>query len=156
MPRGKRAVKRYVLKDERYGSSVVTSFINSMMRNGKKSIARKNFYGALDIVAKKSDKDPLEAFEKILGNVRPLVEVKSRRVGGANYQVPVEVNADRGQALAIRWLITYARKRGEKTFVNKLAGEFMDALNQTGSSYKKKEDTHRMAEANKAFSHFRW
>jgi len=127
-----------------------------MMRDGKKSVAKRNFYGALDIVTKKSSKEPLEAFEKILDNVRPLVEVKSRRVGGANYQVPIEVSADRGQALAIRWLITYARKRGEKTFINKLAGEFLDALNQTGSSYKKKEDTHRMAEANKAFSHFRW
>ena len=156
MSRGKRAVKRDVLKDEKYGSTVVTSFINSMMRDGKKSVAKRNFYGALDIVTKKSSKEPLEAFEKILDNVRPLVEVKSRRVGGANYQVPIEVSSDRGQALAIRWLITYARKRGEKTFINKLAGEFMDALNQTGASYKKKEDTHRMAEANKAFSHFRW
>jgi len=140
MSRGKRAVKRYVLKDEKYGSTVVTSFINSMMRDGKKSVAKRNFYGALEIVTKKSSKEPLEAFEKILDNVRPLVEVKSRRVGGANYQVPIEVSVDRGQALAIRWLIMYARKRGEKTFIGKLAGEFI----------------HRMAEANKAFSHFRW
>lgn len=156
MSRGKRAVKRYVLADEKYGSTVVTAFVNAMMKDGKKSIARRNFYEAIDIVAKKADKDPLEAFEKVLDNVRPLVEVKSRRVGGANYQVPIEVNVERGQALAMRWLIMFARKRGEKTFVNKLAGEFNDALNQTGSSYKKKEDTHRMAEANKAFAHFRW
>lgn len=156
MSRDKYIPKREILPDEKYNSVNITKFINVLMNNGKKSIARKSLYIALESVAEKSKKTPIEAFEGAIESVRPLIEVKSRRVGGANYQIPIEVQEDRGRALAMRWLIMYARKRSEKTIALRLAGEFMDALNQTGNSYKKKEDTHKMAEANKAFAHYRW
>jgi small subunit ribosomal protein S7 len=156
MSRDKYIPKREILPDEKYDSQVLSTFINVMMKNGKKSIARKNLYLALDNLAEKSKMPALEAFEKALNNIRPLIEVKSRRVGGANYQIPIEVSEARGKALAIRWLIMYARKRSEKTIALRLAGELADSLNQTGNSYKKKEDTHKMAEANKAFAYFRW
>ncbi|OHD14103.1 MAG: 30S ribosomal protein S7 [Spirochaetes bacterium GWD1_27_9] len=156
MSRDKFIPKREILPDEKYNSVLVSKFVNVMMGNGKKSVARKHLYVALETLSEKTKKNPLEVFEKALDSVRPLVEVKSRRVGGANYQIPIEVAEDRGRALAMRWLIMYARKRSEKTIALRLAGEFNDALNQTGSSYKKKEDTHKMAEANKAFAHYRW
>jgi len=156
MSRDKYIPKREILPDEKYNSVLVSNFINSMMKNGKKSVARKNLYIALENIGEKTKTNPLQAFEKALDSVRPLIEVKSRRVGGANYQIPIEVSEDRGRALAIRWIIMYARKRSEKTIALRLAGEFMDSLNSTGNSYKKKEDTHKMAEANKAFAHFRW
>jgi len=126
------------------------------MWDGKKSLAERICYGAFDIVAAKSQKDPMEVFEEAMKNITPVVEVRARRVGGANYQVPVEVRANRRQTLAIRWLVNYARKRGEKTMAERLAGEILDASNSTGGSFKKKEDTHKMAEANKAFAHYRW
>ncbi|HOS34127.1 MAG TPA: 30S ribosomal protein S7, partial [Spirochaetota bacterium] len=148
--------KRQILPDERYNNLLVSKFINVMMSRGKKSVARKILYSALDQLAKKTGKPQVESFTEAIDNVRPLVEVKSRRVGGATYQVPVEVQEDRGRALAIRWLISYSRKRSEKTMDLKLAGELIDSFNKTGTTYKKKEDTHKMAEANKAFSHFKW
>jgi small subunit ribosomal protein S7 len=156
MSRDKYIPKREILPDERYNSVVVSNFINVMMKNGKKSIARRNLYLALQNLEEKSKLPALEAFDKAISNIRPLIEVKSRRVGGANYQIPVEVNEARGKALAIRWVIMYSRKRSEKTIALRLAGELMDSLNQTGNSFKKKEDTHKMAEANKAFAFFRW
>lgn len=154
--RRRRPVKREVLPDPRYGSILVTKFINCMMLKGKKGVSERNFYKALDIVGEKSGKDPIEVFVQALENSKPMVEVKSRRVGGATYQVPVEIRPERRQALGIRWLINYSRARNEKTMFEKLAGEFIDAFNNTGNSIKKKEDTHRMAEANKAFSHYKW
>ncbi len=156
MSRDKYIPKREILPDEKYNSVNLTKFINVLMNNGKKSIARKSLYIALDTIAEKTKKPALEAFEDAVNSVRPLIEVKSRRVGGANYQIPIEVQEDRGRALAMRWLIMFARKRSEKTIALRLAGEFMDAINQTGNSFKKREDTHRMAEANKAFAHYRW
>lgn len=156
MSRDKYIPKREILPDEKYNSVNLTKFINVLMNNGKKSIARKSLYIALDTIAEKTKKPALEAFEDAVNGVRPLIEVKSRRVGGANYQIPIEVQEDRGRALAMRWLIMFARKRSEKTIALRLAGEFMDAINQTGNSFKKREDTHRMAEANKAFAHYRW
>ena len=156
MSRDKYIPKREILPDEKYNSTMVSTFINVMMKDGKKSIARRNLYIALQNLEEKSKTSALEAFDKAINNVRPLIEVKSRRVGGANYQIPVEVSESRGKALAIRWVIMFARKRSEKTIALRLAGELMDSLNQTGNSYKKKEDTHKMAEANKAFAFFRW
>ncbi len=156
MPRRRRPQKRTILPDPKYKDLVVAKFVNGMMYDGKKSVAEKSFYDALDIIEKKLKKDPLAVFKKAMENVAPLLEVKSRRVGGATYQVPVEVRDNRRQALAIRWLVRYSRLRNEKTMAEKLAGEFMQAFKNEGSSVKKKEDTHKMAEANKAFAHFRW
>jgi len=156
MPRKGPVPKREVLPDPIYNSKVFSKLVNQIMWNGKKSIAEKICYGAFDIVEKKMNRNPMEVFEEAMKNITPVVEVRARRVGGANYQVPVEVRADRRQTLAIRWLVGYARKRGEKTMAERLAGEIMDACNSTGAAVKKKEDTHKMAEANKAFAHYRW
>lgn len=156
MPRRREVPKREILPDPKFGDQQVSKFINMIMRNGKKSIAEKIMYIALDSVADKTKQDSVETMEKALENVRPVVEVKSRRVGGATYQVPVEVRPSRRNTLAMRWLIDAAKKRGEKTMASKLAGELVDASENKGSAVKKREDTHKMAEANKAFSHFRW
>ena len=156
MPRRRVAAKREIIPDPKFGSARLAKFINHVMESGKKSVAERIVYGALDIVAEKSKEEPINMFEKALENIQPMVEVKSRRVGGATYQVPVEVRTDRKQALAIRWLIAAARSRGENTMVERLAGELMDAVNNRGTAVKKREDTHRMAEANRAFSHYRW
>ncbi|MCG8571120.1 MAG: 30S ribosomal protein S7 [Spirochaetes bacterium] len=156
MARNRYIPKREILPDEKYKNLLAAKFINVMMLRGKKSVARKALYDAFDILQEKNKKDPVEIFEKAVDNVRPLVEVKSRRVGGATYQVPVEVSEARGQALAMRWIIKFARGRNEKTMSSRLASELNDAYNEAGSSFKKKEDTHKMAEANRAFSHFRW
>jgi len=156
MPRRREVPKRDVLPDPKFGDITITKFINMLMRNGKKSIAEKIMYFALDAVTAKNDGDTLALLEKALENVRPVVEVKSRRVGGSTYQVPVEVRASRRNSLAMRWLIDAAKKRGEKTMASKLAGELIDASVNKGSAVKKREDTHKMAEANKAFAHFRW
>lgn len=156
MPRKGPVPKRDVLPDPIFNSKLFTKLVNQIMWDGKKSVAEKICYGAFDIVARRTGKDPMEAFEIAMKNITPLVEVRARRVGGANYQVPVEVRADRRQTLAIRWLVGYARKRGEKTMAERLAGEITDAYNSTGGAVKKKEDTHKMAEANKAFAHYRW
>lgn len=154
--RRRSAEKRQILPDPRFGSETVAKFINMVMVNGKKSLAERIVYGALDIVQSKGHEDLLDVLRKALENVQPLVEVKSRRVGGATYQVPVEVRPDRRRSLGMRWLIEAARKRGEKTMPQRLAGELLDAMESRGSAVKKREDTHRMAEANKAFSHYRW
>jgi len=156
MSRRRAAVKREVLPDPKFGDLVVSKFMNCLMYQGKKSVAEGIVYGALDRIAKRSGQDPLRMFHDALGNVRPAVEVRSRRVGGATYQVPVEVRMDRGQALAIRWIIGASRDRSEHTMEERLSGELMDAANNRGSAVKKREDTHRMADANKAFSHYRW
>jgi len=156
MPRKGPVQKRTVLPDPVYGSILVKKFINRLMVDGKKSTAESLFYKAVDVLAEKSQDEPLKAFEKALGNVRPHMEVKPRRVGGATYQVPMEVRPERQLTLAIRWLIGNARKRGEKGMTDKLAGELLDAYNNRGGAVKKREDTHRMAEANKAFAHYRW
>ena len=156
MPRKGPAPKRDVLPDPRFGGRVVTKFINRMMVDGKKSVAEKIFYTAIEEVAQKTNEEPLKVFEKVLENVKPQMEVKSRRVGGATYQVPMEVRPARQESLAIRWLVTYARSRGEKGMVARLAAEFLDAVNNRGGAIKKKDDTYRMAEANKAFAHYRW
>lgn len=156
MARRRVAAKREILPDPKYKSQQLAKFINMLMVDGKKSVAEKIVYGALDQVAEKNGGDALEVFAKALDNVRPHVEVKSRRVGGATYQVPVEVRTDRGAALAMRWLIESSRKRGEKSMGIRLAGEILDAIESRGSAVKKREDTHRMAEANKAFAHYRW
>jgi small subunit ribosomal protein S7 len=156
MPRRREVPKRPTLPDPKFGSQRVARFINMVMRSGKKSIAEKIVYGALTEVKRRSNKDAIEVFEKALENVQPLVEVKSRRVGGATYQVPVEVRSDRGIALAMRWLTDAARARGEKSMGVRLAGELMDAAEGKGVAVKKREDTHRMADANKAFAHYRW
>lgn len=148
--------KRYVLPDPKFGEVLVTKFVNNLMYDGKKNTAYDIFYGAIDIVAKKTSEDGLEQWKKALANVSPSVEVKSRRVGGANFQVPTEVRAERKQSLGIKWLISYARKRGEKSMTDKLAGEIIAAAKGEGSAVKKKDDTHRMAEANKAFAHFKF
>jgi small subunit ribosomal protein S7 len=154
--RRRRPVKREQLPDPKYGSKLVSKFINCMMMQGKKGVSETNFYKAMDILNKKTHKDPIEVFVQALENVKPLVEVKSRRVGGATYQVPIEIRSERRQALGIRWIIQNSRGRSEKTMFEKLAGELMDAYNNTGTSIKKKEDTHKMAEANKAFAHYKW
>ena len=156
MPRKGYIAKRDVLPDPIYNSKVVTKLINNVMLDGKKAVAQKIVYGAFDIIKEKEQKDPLEVFETALNNIMPVLEVKARRVGGATYQVPLEIRPERRQTLGLRWLVLYARKRNEKTMAEKLAGEIIDATNQNGAAYKKKEDTHRMAEANKAFAHYRW
>ncbi|WP_308387552.1 30S ribosomal protein S7 [Acidithiobacillus sp. AMEEHan] len=156
MPRRREVPKRIVLPDPKYKEEVLAKFANVLMRDGKKSVAEKIVYGALDIVAEKSKSDAMEIFRKALDNVRPVVEVKSRRVGGATYQVPVEIRADRRMALAMRWLRDSARKRNEKSMGNRLAAEILEAAENRGNAVRKREETHRMAEANKAFSHFRW
>jgi small subunit ribosomal protein S7 len=156
MPRKGSVPKREVLPDPIYGSKLVTKIINKVMYDGKKGVAEKNFYDALKLVEEKTGKDGMEVLEQALKNIMPVLEVKARRVGGANYQVPVEVRPDRKEALGIRWLVTFARKRGERTFEEKIAAEILDAYNNTGGAVKKKEDTHKMAEANKAFAHYRW
>ena len=156
MPRRRLVAKRVALPDPKYGSEMLAKFVSMLMVDGKKSVAERVIYGALDTVATKSKADAMELVGKALENVRPMVEVKSRRVGGATYQVPVEVRAVRRTALAMRWLIDAARKRGEKTMALRLAGELLDASDNKGTAVKKREETHRMAEANKAFSHYRW
>ncbi len=156
MPRRRVVAKREVLPDPKYGNKTLAKFMNHVMVDGKKSVAEKIVYGALDTVAEKSKGDALEAFEAALENIAPLVEVKSRRVGGATYQVPVEVRPERRNALAMRWLVEHSRSRGEKSMVLRLAGEILDAAEGRGSAVKKREDVHRMAEANKAFSHYRF
>jgi small subunit ribosomal protein S7 len=156
MPRRREIVKRDVLPDPKYNSKLVAKFINNLMLQGKKSTAESIFYGSMDIIKDRTNEDPLAMFQQAINNVKPNLEVKSRRVGGATYQVPVEVKAGRKNALAMRWIIGYARERGEKTMKERLAGELMDAANNEGSSIKKKTDTFRMAEANKAFAHYRW
>jgi small subunit ribosomal protein S7 len=156
MPRKGHIAKRTVAADAVYGSDLVTKFINSMMWQGKRSTSESIFYEAVRRLESKGGDEGLKLFKKAVENVKPLLEVKTRRVGGANYQVPVEVNADRRTSLAIRWLITYARARGEKGMIDKLSNELLDAANSRGAAIKKKEDVHRMAEANKAFAHYRW
>ncbi len=156
MPRKRVVAKRNPVPDPKYNNVLAAKFINNMMKKGKKSIAQSILYKSFEIVEDKTKKDPLEIFQKALENVKPAVEVKSRRVGGSTYQVPQEVRPARRQVLSIRWIISFARARGEKTMAAKLAGEIMDAANGRGATIKKKDDTHRMAEANKAFAHYRW
>jgi small subunit ribosomal protein S7 len=156
MPRRGNVPKRDVLPDPIYGSEVLTKLINQMMLDGKKGTAEAICYGAFDIIQEKTGKEPLEVFDQALKNVMPVLEVKARRVGGANYQVPVEVRPERRQTLGIRWIVNYARARSGKSMQEKLANELLDAFNNTGSSVKKREDTHKMAEANRAFAHYRW
>ena len=156
MPRKGNVPKREVLPDPVYGSVVVAKLINSVMLDGKKGVAQKIVYDAFDQVKEKTGEDPMEVFEKAMNNIMPVLEVKARRIGGANYQVPIEVRAERRQTLGLRWLTKYTRARGERTMADRLANELMDAANNTGASVKRKEDTHKMAEANKAFAHFRF
>ncbi len=156
MPRRGHVPKRDVLPDPIYNDPVVTKLINKVMFDGKKGIAQKICYEAFNMIGEKTGKDPLEVFELALNNVMPVLEVKGRRVGGATYQVPVEVRPERRQTLGIRWIVSYARQRNEKTMKERLAAEIMDAANSTGGAFKKKEDTHKMAEANRAFAHYRW
>jgi len=156
MPRRRVVAKREVLPDPKHGSKILAKFMNHVMVDGKKSVAEKTVYGALDIVSERTGSDPLEVFENALDAIAPMVEVKSRRVGGATYQVPVEVRAERRNALAMRWLVEHSRSRGEKSMVLRLAGEIADAAEGRGSAVKKREDVHRMAEANRAFSHYRF
>ena len=156
MSRRHRAEKREIIPDPKYGDLVVTKFMNSLMFEGKKSVAEPIVYGALGRIEQKAKRDGLELFHEALNNVKPAIEVRSRRVGGATYQVPVEVRNDRRQALAIRWIITAARGRNENTMEERLSGELLDAANNRGTAVKKREDTHKMAEANRAFSHYRW
>lgn len=156
MPRKGNVVRHDPMPDPKYSDKLVSKFVNGLMRDGKKSVAEGIMYGAFGIVEKRSKEEPLKVFKTAVENVKPVIEVKSRRVGGSTYQVPVEVRTDRRQALAIRWLIGFARKRGEKDMKEKLANELLDAAANRGASVKKKEDTHKMAEANKAFSHYRW
>jgi len=154
--RKRRAVKRDVLADPMYNSKLVTKLINQMMYDGKKGTSQTILYSAFDIIKEKTNQEPMEVFEKAIENIKPALEVKSRRVGGANYQVPIEVRGDRSQALALRWLVNYSRLRGGHSMAENLANEIVDASNGTGAAVKKREDTHRMAEANKAFAHYRW
>lgn len=156
MPRRGSIAKRDVLPDPLYNSKLVTRLINNIMIDGKRGVAQKIVYGAFDIIREKTDKDPLEVFEQAMENIMPLLEVKARRVGGATYQVPIEVRPDRRQTLGLRWLTTYARSRSERTMRERLANEILDAINGNGGAAKKREDTHRMADANKAFAHYRW
>ena len=156
MPRRGNVPKREVLPDPLYNSVLVTKLVNSIMLDGKKGVSQKVVYGAFDIIQEKTGKDPLEVFTTALENIMPSLEVKARRVGGATYQVPIEVRPERRQTLGLRWLTTYARNRSEKTMRERLAGEIMDAANNLGSAVKKREDTHKMAESNKAFAHYRW
>ena len=156
MPRRGFVPKREVLPDPLYGSQLVTKLVNSIMLDGKKGVAQKVVYGAFDIVKEKTGRDPLEVFTEAMDNIMPVLEVKAKRVGGATYQVPMEVRPDRRQTLGLRWLTRYSRERNEKTMKERLANEIMDAINGAGNSVKKREDTHKMAEANKAFAHYRW
>ena len=156
MPRRGNVPKRDVLPDPVYGSKVLTKFVNQIMYDGKRGTAQEIVYGAFDIISQKTGKDAIEVFNQALDNVKPVLEVKARRVGGSTYQVPMEIRPERRQTLAIRWLVMFARKRGEKTMMERVAAELMDAFNNTGNSIKRKEDMHRMAEANKAFAHYRW
>lgn len=156
MPRRGTITKRDVLPDPLYNSKLVTRLINSIMLDGKKGVSQKIVYGAFDIVRERTGKEPLDAFETAMENIMPVLEVKARRVGGATYQVPIEVRAERRQTLGLRWLTDYSRRRGEKTMRERLAGEIMDALNSAGGACKKRDDTHKMAEANRAFAHYRW
>ena len=156
MPRRGNVPKREILPDPMYNSVLVTKLINSIMLDGKKGVAQKVVYEAFDIIKQKTDRNPLEAFTEALNNIMPSLEVKARRVGGATYQVPIEVRPDRRQTLGLRWLTSYARRRNEKTMKERLSGEILDALNNTGGAVKKREDTHKMAESNKAFAHYRW
>ena len=156
MPRRGNIAKRDVLADPMYGSKLVTRLINNIMLDGKKGVAQKIVYEAFDIVKEKTDRDPLEVFEQAMENIMPVLEVKARRMGGATYQVPMEVRPDRRQTLGLRWITKYSRLRSEKTMKERLAGEIIDAVNGTGGSVKKRENTHKMAEANKAFAHYRW
>ena len=156
MPRRGSIAKRDVLPDPLYNSKLVTRLINNVMVDGKKGVSQKIVYGAFEIIQEKTGKDPLETFEQAMENIMPLLEVKARRVGGATYQVPMEVRPARRQTLGLRWLTNYSRARSERTMAERLAGEIMDAANNTGSAVKKREDTHKMAESNKAFAHFRW
>ncbi len=156
MSRRHAAEKREVFPDAKFGDIVLTKFMNSLMYAGKKSVAEAIVYGAFDAIEQKTSQDPVKVFHEALGNVKPDLEVRSRRVGGATYQIPIEVRSDRGQALAIRWIISSARSRSENTMMERLSGELMDAANGRGAAVKKREDTHRMADANKAFSHYRW
>ena len=156
MPRRGNIAKRDVLPDPLYNSKLVTRLINNIMYDGKKGVAQKIVYGAFDIIAAKTGKEPLEVFEAAMENVMPQLEVKARRVGGSTYQVPMEVRPERKQTLGLRWITLYSRARSEKTMKERLAGEILDAVNSTGGAFKKREDTHRMAEANKAFAHYRW
>ena len=156
MPRRGSVAKRDVLPDPLYNSKLVTRLINNIMVDGKRGVAQKIVYGAFDIILEKTDKDPLEVFEQAMENVMPLLEVKARRVGGATYQVPIEVRPDRRQTLGLRWMTAYSRTRSERTMKERLAGEILDAVNGNGGAAKKRDDTHKMAEANKAFAHYRW
>ncbi|MBQ4145637.1 MAG: 30S ribosomal protein S7 [Clostridia bacterium] len=156
MPRRGHVARRDVLPDPVYNSKVVTRLINNIMLDGKKGVAQSIVYDAFDIIKEKTGKDPVEVFEDAMNQVMPVLEVKARRVGGANYQVPIEVRADRRETLGLRWITMFARKRSERTMAERLANELLDAINSTGGAFKKKEDTHKMAEANKAFAHYRW
>ena len=156
VPRRSFIAKREVLADPVYNSTVVTRLVNNIMLDGKKGTAQKIVYGAFDIIKEKTGKEPLEVFNEAMANIMPVLEVKARRVGGATYQVPIEVRPERRQTLGLRWLTTYSRARGERTMKERLAGEILDAVNNAGASVKKKDDTHKMAEANKAFAHYRW
>lgn len=148
--------KREVLDDPMYGGKVVTKLINQVMLDGKRGTAQKVCYGAFEIIQQKTGREAIEVFEQAMNNIMPVLEVKARRVGGATYQVPIDIRPERRQTLGLRWLVGYSRKRGERTMMQRLAGEIMDAANSTGSAFKKKEDTHKMAEANRAFAHYRW
>ncbi len=156
MPRRRVATKREILPDPKFHNKNVSKFVNGLMGKGKRSLAEDIFYGAMDIIQKKTGEDPVQIFQRAMDNVKPMVEVRSRRVGGSTYQVPVEVRPNRRTALSQRWIIGFARSRGEKTMRERLVAELLDASNKTGSAFKKKEDTHKMAEANKAFAHYRW
>jgi small subunit ribosomal protein S7 len=156
MPRRREVTKREILPDPKYKNALVARFVNNIMERGKKSVAEGIFYGAMDLIQQRTQEDPLKLFEKSVNNVKPIIEVKSRRVGGATYQVPTEVRPERRTALAIRWLIAYSGERSEKSMEEKLAGELIDAANNRGGAIKKREDVHKMAEANKAFAHYRW
>ncbi len=156
MPRRREVAKRLILPDPKFNDRVVAKLVNIMMQDGKKSTAERALYNALDLVAQRANEDAVKVLKKSLDNIKPMLEVKSRRVGGSTYQVPVEVRADRRTSLAMRWLIRYANDRSEKTMTDKLAGEILDAYNNRGAAVKKREDTHKMAEANRAFAHYRW
>ena len=156
MPRRGFVPKREVLDDPIYGGKLVTKLVNQVMLDGKRGTAQKACYGAFDIIKDKTDREPLEVFEEAMNNIMPVLEVKARRVGGATYQVPIEIRPERRQTLGLRWLVSYARARSERTMQERLAGEILDACNNAGGAFKKKEDTHRMAEANRAFAHYRW
>jgi small subunit ribosomal protein S7 len=156
MPRRREVPKRKIVPDPKYHDRIVAKFVNNIMHRGKKSTAEHIFYGAMDVIEQRTKDDPLKTFKKALDNVKPVLEVKARRVGGATYQVPVEIRPQRRAALGMRWLIVYSRDRGEKTMMERLAAEIVDAANNRGAAIKKREDTHKMAEANKAFAHYRW